>query len=143
MEGGLEPDQCYYLGSAARVRSWWTLDLAIDPPPDLAIEIEITHSATDRMHIYAALRVPEVWRFDGERLIVNRLRRDGAYRVTRRSVELPYLPLDEVPMLFRQCMEVQEDRALVRGLREWVRTRVAPLREASAAKPKRRRRADG
>ena len=94
------------------------------------------------MHIYAGLRIPEVWRFDGERLIVNRLRRDGAYREARRSVELPYLPLDEIPMLFRQCMEVQEDRALLRGLREWVRTRVAPLRQAAADKPKRRRRTD-
>ena len=142
VEGGLEPDQCYYMASAARVRSWWTLDLAIDPPPDLAIEIEITHSTVDRMHIYAGLRVPEVWRFNGERLIVHRLRRDGAYRVVPRSVELPFLPMDEVPALFQQSMELQEDRALVRGLRDWVRTRVVPLREAQAVKPRRRRRKD-
>lgn len=142
VEGGLEPDQCYYFASAARVRSWWTLDLAIDPPPDLAIEIEITNSATDRMHIYAGLRIPEVWRFNGEHLIVHRLRRDGGYRVAPRSVELPFVPLDEIPPLFQRSMEIQEDRALLRGLREWVRTRVAPLHQSWAAKP-RRRRTDG
>jgi len=142
-EAGLEPDQCYYFASAARVRSWWTFDLAVDPPPDLAIEVENTTSSLDRMHVYAGLRIPEVWRFDGERAIVHRLRRDGGYRVAPRSVELPFVPLDEVPALFQRSMECQEDRALVRGLREWVRTRVAPLRQASADKPKRRRRSDG
>ena len=143
VEGGLEPDQCYYLGSAARVRSWPALDLAVDPPPDLAIEIEVSRRAANRMRIYAGLGVPEVWRFDSERLVVNRLRRNGGYVVVPRSVELPFLPVDEVPALFRQSLQCQEDRALVRGLLEWVRTRVVPLRQASAGKPRRGRRTEG
>jgi Uma2 family endonuclease len=130
-EAGLEPDQCYYFSSAFRVRSWWTFDLAVDPPPDLAIEIDNTTSCLDRMHVYAGLRIPEVWRFDGERLEVHRLQADGAYQIVPRSVELPFVPLDDIPALLHQSMECQEDRALMRGLREWVRTRVAPLKETS------------
>ena len=141
-EAGLEPDQCYFFSSAAKVRSWWTYDLAVDPPPDLAVEVDNTRSSLDRMHVYAQLKIPEVWRFDGEHVEVHRLRRDGAYAVRPRSVELPFVPLDEIPALFRQSMEVQEDRALVRGLQDWVRTRVAPLQESAADKPKVRRRKD-
>ena len=117
VEGGLEPDQCYYFGSAARVQNWSTLNLAVDPAPDLAIEIEVSRRATDRMHIYAGLGVPEVWRFDGERLIANRLQRDGGYVVVPRSVELPFLPLDEIPPLFRRSLQYQEDRADTRPSR--------------------------
>lgn len=142
-EAGLEPDQCYFFASTARVHSWWNYDLAVDPPPDLAVEVENTTSSLDRMHVYAGLRIPEVWRFNGRRVVVHRLRRDGGYRVAPRSVELPFVPLDEIPALFQRSMEIQEDRALLRGLREWVRTRVAPLRQASADRPKRRRRSDG
>ena len=131
-QAGLEPDQCYYFASAFRVRSWWTFDLAIDPPPDVAIEVDNTSSSLDRMHVYAGLRIPEVWRFDGERLEVHRLQPDGNYEIVPRSVELPFVPLDEIPALLHRSMECQEDRALLRGLRDWVRTRVAPLRDASA-----------
>jgi Uma2 family endonuclease len=129
-DAGLEPDQCFYFSSAARVRSWWTFSLAVDPPPDLAIEVDNTSSSLDRMHVYAGLRIPEVWRFDGETLEVRRLRPDGVYEVLSQSVELPFLPMEEVPELLHRSMECQEDRALVRGLREWVRTRVAPLKQA-------------
>src|SRR3954454_19090485 len=75
---GLEPDECYYLANAERV-SGRKIDLEVDPPPDLAIEVEISRSALDRMGIYAALGVPEVWRFDGETLRVAQLRADGTY----------------------------------------------------------------
>ncbi len=137
-ERGLEPDQCYYLASAARVRSWWTLDLAVDPPPDLAIEVEVSRSSVDRMGVYAGLRIPEVWSFDGEHVVVHRLRK-GGYEILPRSVELPFVPVEDIPALIRQGMDSQDDRALLRSLREWVRTRVVPLRQASAGKPRRHR----
>ena len=66
VDRGLEPDDCYYLANAAKVRNWATLDLERDPPPDLALEVEITRSCLNRMGVYAGLGVPEVWRFDGE-----------------------------------------------------------------------------
>src|SRR5207302_1383935 len=59
---GLEPDNCYWIANAARLQGKVRLDLRTDPPPDLAVEVDVTASSLDRMSIYAALRVPEVWR---------------------------------------------------------------------------------
>jgi len=65
---GLEPDQCYYLENEPLVRGKDELDLTADPPPDLVIEIEITRSAIDRLGIFAALGIPEIWCTDGEQV---------------------------------------------------------------------------
>ena len=105
LDRGLEADDCFYLANAPLVRGK-KLDLSVDPPPDLAIEVEISRSALDRMGIYAALRVPEIWRYDGETLRVERLqphivriaeprigeinlgqsRLQGAYRIFQRTL---------------------------------------------------------
>src|ERR1700722_6850872 len=66
LERGLEPDRCFYIRNLDAVLGKLEIDLSIDPPPDLAIEIDIMSSYLDRLGIYAALGVPEVWRFDGE-----------------------------------------------------------------------------
>jgi Uma2 family endonuclease len=65
---GIEPDSCYYIQNEAVVRSNQTLDLATDPPPDLAIEIDITSSYINKFGIYAALGVNELWRYNGQDL---------------------------------------------------------------------------
>src|SRR5688572_4632846 len=52
LDRGLEPDECYYLANAARLRRTDRIDLAIDPPPDLAIEVEITSSLLDKLGVY-------------------------------------------------------------------------------------------
>ena len=67
LERGLEPDECFYFKSSALIRGKTELDLMEDPPPDLAIEVEITQNVLDRISIYAALGVPEIWRMqEGE-----------------------------------------------------------------------------
>src|SRR5439155_6648165 len=63
-DAGLEPDQCYYTVNAHRMLGLRELDLSSDPPPDLALEVDFTSSSLDRMGIYVALGVPEVWRWD-------------------------------------------------------------------------------
>jgi Uma2 family endonuclease len=63
---GLEPDDCYWIASEPLVRGKDRINLHTDPPPDLALEIDFTHSSLDRMAIYAALRVPEVWRLENQ-----------------------------------------------------------------------------
>ncbi|MGB0564629.1 MAG: Uma2 family endonuclease, partial [Spirulinaceae cyanobacterium] len=74
---GLEPDQCFYIAHEAQIRGKKRIDLDIDPPPDLALEIEVT----SRTHpqIYAALNVPELWRFERGKLQINVLR-NGEYQ---------------------------------------------------------------
>jgi Uma2 family endonuclease len=131
VQRGLEPDQCYYLTSAGKVRNWWTLDLSVDPPPDLAIEIDISPPELDRMSIYAGLGVPEVWRFDGEALHVCRLGEDGKYSEVPQSVHFPFLPIAEVLPVLIRAGDTTDDRQILRILREWVRDRVKPLWEAA------------
>ena len=71
---------------------WNRIDLTVDPPPDLAIEVEITQQFASRLGIYAALGVVEVWRFDGESLNVLTTGSDGAYQTVKDSLAFPFLP---------------------------------------------------
>jgi Uma2 family endonuclease len=64
LEKGVEPDACYYIVNAARVIGKRELDLEFDPPPDIVVEIDITNSSLGKFPIYAALGVPEIWRYD-------------------------------------------------------------------------------
>jgi Uma2 family endonuclease len=126
---GLEPDECFYLASFPRVRGKKKIDLEIDPAPDLAIEVEISRSALDRMGVYAALGVGEVWRFDGETLTVETLQADGSYTPAAVSPSLPMLPLDEVVRWLRLAEEIEDHSEWGRRFREWVRAELAAGRE--------------
>src|SRR5262249_8000629 len=116
---GLEPDECYWIEHEPLVRGRDDIDLGTDPPPDLALEIEISRSALDRMSIYAALRVPEVWRWDGEKLTVNLLTKRGTYRASEKSKAFPFLPLAEFAG-FLNPTRLSETQ-LLRSFRTWVR----------------------
>jgi Uma2 family endonuclease len=90
LEKGVEPDRCFWLGDkAASMLGRRDLDLSVDPSPSLVIEVNYTSSSVDRMGIYAALRVDEVWRYDAG-LEFHRLE-DGAYRRTEISASFPML----------------------------------------------------
>ena len=62
---GVEPDACYYVANADRVIGKHKFDLEVDPPPDIVVEIDITNESLGKFPIYAALSVPEIWRYDG------------------------------------------------------------------------------
>jgi Uma2 family endonuclease len=117
----LEPDECYWIAHEPQVRGREELDLDVDPPPDLALEIEICRSTLDRMAIYAALRVPEVWRWDAESLRVHLLSARGTYRQSDRSKAFPFLPLGDFADFLART-DVSETQ-LVRSFRVWVRKR--------------------
>jgi Uma2 family endonuclease len=63
---GTEPDDCFYVANAARIIGKQKLDLETDPPPDVAVEIDITSDSRSKFSIYAALGIPEIWRYDGK-----------------------------------------------------------------------------
>src|SRR5207244_4328204 len=86
---GLEPDECYWIANEPLVRGKDKIDLRRDPPPDLALEVDISYSTLDRMAIYAALRVPEVWRYDGAVVSFHVLGPDGAYAAVASSKAMP------------------------------------------------------
>jgi Uma2 family endonuclease len=97
---GLEPDQCYWIRNEPTVRGKQDIDLSVDPPPDLAIEIDVSRSALDRMSIYSKLGIPEVWSFNGNSLRIQLLQSDGTYAESETSLCLPPLPVQElIPFL--------------------------------------------
>jgi Uma2 family endonuclease len=87
---GIEADECYYIQSVASIAGKEEIDLGVDPPPDLAIEVEVSNSAIDKLAVYAALRVPEIWRIR-EDASVRFLRRNagGGYDALSESVAVP------------------------------------------------------
>ncbi len=123
---GLEPDECYWVANEPAVRGLDELDLEVDPAPDIAVEIEISTSVLNRMGIYAALRVPEIWRSDGKRILVEQLQDDGTYASLSQSPSFPWLPLDELSR-FLVASATMGETAWIRSFRSWVRTVVAPL----------------
>jgi Uma2 family endonuclease len=118
---GIEPDQCFYIQNEPAIRGKKRLDLSIDPPPDLALEIDVT-SRTHRS-IYAALKVPELWRFENGTLQINILRLN-AYEESPESSIFPNLPLSEViPRYLRESKIVGRNKAL-KAFRQWVRGQI-------------------
>jgi Uma2 family endonuclease len=121
LQRGLEPDNCYYVANEAIVRSKTELDLTVDPPPDLAIEIDLFNGGMNKLAMYAAFGVPEVWRFDGRSLQIFALAEDGQYQRCSASVSFPNLPPAEIEKVLAQLGTASET-ALVRSFRQWVQT---------------------
>ena len=118
---GLEPDQCYWIGNEAKVRGRTELEFPIDPPPDLFVEIEISRSVLDRLEVLAALRVPEVWRFNGEQLQVGLLQPDGQYSWGETSPTFPKVPMKEIPALLDLANSL-DHISILKRFRAWVRS---------------------
>ena len=119
---GLEPDQCYYIQNEDVVWDKEQIDLNQDPPPDLVVEIDVTSSSIDRLSLYASLGVPEVWRYDGNRLIIYHLE---AQEYTERDVSPTFPFLSQVEMLrFLELRRTTKENALIRLFREWVRSQI-------------------
>jgi Uma2 family endonuclease len=130
LDRGLEPHECYYIAHALAV-ACREVNLAHDPPPDLAIELEISPSQLDRMGIYAALGVPEVWRFDGAVLSFHALQADRHYTPCDRSRSLPFLSPAEV-LHWIELSRVMSQTTWARDLGAWVRRDLAPRLQAGA-----------
>jgi Uma2 family endonuclease len=124
LQHGLEPDNCYYVANELLMRSKAELDLTIDPPPDLAIEIDLYSGKFGKLALYAAFGVPEVWRFDGRKLTLYLLDAEGRYQPSSGSASLPGLPPVESERVLGQ-MGTASETALVRSFRDWVRTRTS------------------
>lgn len=120
LERGLEPDECFYVQNTPAILHRDELDLTRDPPPDLAIEIDVTRSSLSKASIYEELRVPELWRFDGSTLEVRLLSTDGRYELRDRSLAFPRLNLAELVATLR-AHDREDDGALRRAYRTLVR----------------------
>src|SRR5262245_16995497 len=87
---GLQPDEAYYIQSEPLVRGSSVFRPDVDPPPDLALEVDVTHQSLPKLKVYASLRIREVWLHDGMELKFLRLVK-GNYKPTKRSVAFPWL----------------------------------------------------
>ena len=87
---GAEPDTCFYVANARRIIGKRKLDLESDPPPDIVVEIDTTNESLSKFPIYAALGVPEIWRYDGKRVQMYELKGSGYPEITA-SLSFPDL----------------------------------------------------
>ncbi len=121
MAQGIEPDQCFYIRNEVVVRGKNRIDLTVDPPPDLGLEIDVT----SRTHpsIYEILGVPELWRFEKSKLQINVLR-SGNYVEVIESPNFPGLSLvDVLPAYLEQARSIGRNAAL-KAFRQWVRAQI-------------------
>ncbi len=114
---GTEPDDCYYISHASEVEGK-EIDLNTDPPPDLTIEIDITHPSLDKFPIYAGLEVPELWLFDGQQVRFYQLT-GGQYTEVSNSLQFPFLPADVITAHL-QLGRTTDIIRMRKTFREWV-----------------------
>jgi Uma2 family endonuclease len=116
---GVEPDQCFYIQNHAVMIGKRRLDLTIDPPPDLAIEVDVTSKTG--LEIYRLLGVPEVWRFEAGTLRISVLD-NGIYQEVERSLQFPTLPIaQQVSEVLINCQTIGRSKSL-KAFRAWVRS---------------------
>jgi Uma2 family endonuclease len=122
MAAGEEPDSCYYIANEPSVRGKIKLDFAIDPPPDLVLEIDITSSSLDRLSIYAKLGVNELWRYDGTTLVFYSLQASRYVEVDR-SLTFPMLSPARILEFITDC-QTQGILVAVKILRTWIQNQL-------------------
>ena len=119
---GLEADECYWIASEPLVRGKDKIDLRREPPPDLALEVDISYSTLNRMAIYAALQVPEIWRYDGHALTFYVLAPDGHYGAAAQSKAMPQVASADLIGLLALRAAIDEN-ALFRQSQAWAQQR--------------------
>lgn len=127
-DGGVEGDETFYFGEHARLMQGpKDVDLASQPPPDLAVEVEVSHSADDAVIVWGRLGVPEVWRFDpvARECSFWKRRRNGPYARIKQSLAFPLLTPTDV---LEQIRLAEEQGAVewYEQLDNWIRTVIVP-----------------
>ncbi len=119
-KGGVEGDETYYLANAARVRGKAKINLKVDPPPDLAIEVVHTNPVEPALEVYQRLGVPEVWVLEDDELRFLILQTNGTYTESKTSSAFPFLNATEVQDWVTRPL-ANDDTAWLIELRRWVR----------------------
>jgi Uma2 family endonuclease len=117
MQVGIEPDDCFYIQNHATMIGRDQIDLSIDPPPDLAIEIDITSKT--KLSAYEALQVPEIWRYQNRKLQINVLSQ-GKYIEVQFSPNFPNFPVIEGITQFLELSRTSGTRPALKAFRQWI-----------------------
>ena len=129
LQKGFEPDNCYYVQHELQIRQKLAgrprakLDFTVDPPPDLAIEVDVSRTSVGKRKLYAAFGVPEVWRYDGQRIEVFTLGPKNRYVPSGKSVCLAGIPLEEMARVLGR-INTESDTVLMRSFRDYVRRQI-------------------
>ena len=121
---GAEPDKCYYIQNEPAVRGK-IVDLAIDPPPDLIVEVDITHTDINKTQLYQDMKVPEFWRYNGKALIIYLLNEDR-YIESETSPTFPLLTKSKIYEFLAQC-NTEGETQTKRSFRTWLREQMRSL----------------
>lgn len=116
---GSEGDQSFYVKNASAIIGKRRIDLDIDPPPDIVVEVDITNESLSKFSIYAAFGVPEIWRYDGKRAGIYQLV-DQNYLEGDASLSFPFLTAQAMTEFLEQSKTVGQTAALA-AFRAWVR----------------------
>ena len=119
LEMGAEPDTCFYIENAERIIGKEEIDLTTDPPPDVVVEIDIWSESVGKMEFYAAIGVPEFWRYRKGRLYIYH-RSDAGYVEAEASRAFPLLTA-EILTRFLEQNKADGQSATLRAFREWLR----------------------
>ena len=105
---GIEPDACFYVQTAEALGNRMDLDFEKDPPPDVAVEVDVTRHSISKFGIYAGLGVPEVWIYDGKELKIHLLEQDEYLP----AIESQALPILSGPILSKFLSQLREEGEL-------------------------------
>jgi Uma2 family endonuclease len=117
MTQGVEPDACFYIQNQALILGKNRLDMNVDPPPDLAIEIDLTSRTP--LENYQLLGVPELWRYGKQGLQINILQ-DGKYARSDSSPTFPDLPIVDLINRYVQQSQIVGSSQAIRSFKQWV-----------------------
>lgn len=118
MTQAVEPDTCFYIQNQEAVIGKNRLDMSLDPPPDLAIEIDLT--SRTQLDNYQILGVPELWRYAQRGLQINVLQA-GRYVESDFSPTFPEIPIIELVNRYVGQSQVYGRTQAIQGFRSWLR----------------------
>lgn len=119
---GFQPDEAYYVAHEQQVRGKLEFEQNVDPPPDLLIEVDVTSSSVPRLPGFAALEVPEVWRYANGEIHFLRRNKDAEYEPIDRSDAFPMLTTADVGRSLDRLGTMAEN-AVLRELISELKTR--------------------
>jgi len=123
LDRGFEPDTCIYIRNAGSIRGKRRIELPRDPPPDLVIEVGITSPSIDKMGLYSAMGVAEVWWYDAASLRFFALE-GGKYSTRAESAVSPGLTSEVASRLFEDAKS-EPRNVWIRKVRDWAKAHPA------------------
>ncbi len=117
---GLEADLCYWIANFEAVERVKRLDLNVHPPPDLVVEVDVTHAVVDRESIYAALGVPEMWNYAAATKLTAWELAEGTWRRTETSKSFPMIRVADLNSFLDRVSAGERETAVLIDFGRWL-----------------------